>query len=200
MIEAGAPGLHVPLWIVVSAAICFGLMLIWTIVLALRPRSPKAPRMADPVRQLDAVRNVDFEVKPLMSRAEARILPLLEAALSEYAPDHRVMMQVALQELIQPTTDAPETALRRADASIKSKRIDMAIVDGAGRLVAALGSQGPHCPPIRDAVRREALRSAGIPYLDLGETTDELTICTFVEANVGRHPLQDAGAIEVNAA
>ena len=94
-----------------------------------RSRRKTPSPMANPLRQLEAVRNVEFTVKPLLPRSTAHVLPLVEAALAEYAPEHRVMAQVALQEAIQPVTTTSSNALLRADLSIKSKRLDIAVID-----------------------------------------------------------------------
>lgn len=158
-----------------------------------RSRRKTPSPMADPRRQLQAVRNVEFVVKPLLPQSTARVLPLVEAALAEYAPEHRVMAQVALQEAIQPVASTSTSDLLRADLSIKSKRLDIAVVDDMGQLVAAMGCAGSHCSPMRDSIRREALQSAGVPYLDLNEVKDEIAICTFIAQNVAAQNVVAAG-------
>lgn len=174
----------------IAIAVGIGLTLLWALSCAAaayflgRSRLKTPSPMADPLKQLEAVRNVEFTVKPLLPPSTAHVLPLVEAALAEYAPEHRVMAQVALQEAIQPVTTTSTSASLRADMSIKSKRLDIAVVNDEGQLVAALGCAGSHCSPIRDSIRREALQSAGIPYLDLNEVRDELAICSFIAQKV----------------
>lgn len=172
----------------IAAGIGFTLLLVLSCAAAAyffgRSRRKTPSPMADPLKQLEAVRNVEFTVKPLLPRSTAHVLPLVEAALAEYAPEHRVMAQVALQEAIQPVTTTSTSALLRADLSIKSKRLDIAVIENMGQLVAALGCAGSHCSPMRDSIRREALQNAGIPYLDLNEVQDELAICSFIAQKV----------------
>lgn len=131
-----------------------------------------APDLQDPVQQLHAIARVDFECTPLLNRKEARLLPLLESTARAAQSGHRVMAQTSLAELIRPKTGtATEDARTAALASINSKRLDFAIIDRAGRLAVAVEYQGD--APVqgtacmRGAVKREAIRRAGIPYIEV---------------------------------
>lgn len=134
---------------------------------ALTPRS-----MANPHDQMDAIAAVEFEVSPLLNREEARLLPVLEAAVREVGNGHRVMAQTSLGEIIRPKdTSANRTLRDAAYASINSKRLDFAVFDRSGKLVAAIEYQGSghyqNKAFLRDAVKREALRKAGVPYVEV---------------------------------
>lgn len=129
--------------------------------------------MADPMLQLHSVRASGFETVPLLNRNEARLLPLLEKTVRDHGDGHRVMAQTSLGELIRPTGDPITTGhLSAARASINSKRLDFAIINRRGHLVAAVEYQGTghHIKDdafLRDAVKREALRKAGVPYIEI---------------------------------
>jgi len=133
----------------------------------LHPRS-----MVNPHDQMDAIAAVEFEVSPLLNHEEARLLPVLEAAVRDVGNGHRVMAQTSLGEIIRPKgTSASPTLRNAAHASINSKRLDFAVFDRLGKLVAAVEYQGSghyqNNAFLRDAVKREALRKAGVPYVEV---------------------------------
>ncbi len=140
---------------------------IWT------PRIGDTPRdMRDPLAQINVIAHVDFETIPLLNKAEARLLPVLEAAIREYGQGHRLMAQTSLGEILRPKETSGTSDLRKnAYASINSKRLDFAVFDRFGHLAAAIEYQGSgHYASgafMRDAVKREALRKAGVPYIEL---------------------------------
>jgi hypothetical protein len=133
-----------------------------------------APRknMADPRDQLIAVSKVSFQTVPLLNRSEARLLPLLESIVRSGKSGHRVMAQTALGEVIRPASGGVQKDVQdEAYASINSKRLDFAIIDRFGILKLAIEYQGhDHYRAtsfMRDAVKREALRKAGVPMLEV---------------------------------
>ncbi|MDP3959311.1 MAG: DUF2726 domain-containing protein [Pseudorhodobacter sp.] len=128
--------------------------------------------MANPHDQMDAIAAVEFEVSPLLNHEEARLLPVLEAVVRDVGNGHRVMAQTSLGEIIRPKNASASPTLRNAAyASINSKRLDFAVFDRFGKLVAAVEYQGSgHYQKnafLRDAVKREALRKAGVPYVEV---------------------------------
>lgn len=130
--------------------------------------------LRDPLRQMDAIAQSAFECVPLLNREEARLLPILEAAVREVGDGHRLMAQTSLGELIRPSPNLGTTETRRrAFASINSKRLDFAVINRYGYLVLAIeyhGSGHYHKQSfIRDAVKREALRKAGVPTIEVPE-------------------------------
>lgn len=128
--------------------------------------------LADPNHQMEAIAHADFETVPLLNREEARLLPLLEQATRKHGNGHRLMAQTSLGELLRPKSRIQgEDSLKRAYASINSKRLDFAIIDRFGHLALAIEYQGSgHYQPkafMRDAVKREVLRKAGVPLLEV---------------------------------
>lgn len=128
--------------------------------------------LADPKIQMEAVAAAGFQRVRLLNKEEAYLLPLLENCVREYGTRHRLMAQVALGELIRPRGDeGSDEQRRRAYASINSKRLDFAVIDRFGMLTVAIELQGTgHFHPtsfMRDAVKREALRKAGVPLIEV---------------------------------
>jgi hypothetical protein len=131
--------------------------------------SGQVPDAAD---QLRTVMRADFTVQPLLNKSEARLFKALDRFVLEHRPDWQVMAQVSLGEI-----------LRCADANayrcINSKRVDLLIVDEQCRPLHAIEYQGgghfkgAHATAARDAVKKEALRRAGIGYVEVvgGEMT-----------------------------
>lgn len=133
---------------------------------------PDAPDMRDPKNQLDAIGRVSFETTRLLNREEARLLPLLEAATRSTEAGHRVMAQTSMGEILRPSgTSGSKSERAAAFASINSKRLDFAVFDRSGTLVCAVEYQGSGhyqgTAYMRDAVKREVLRRAGVPLLEV---------------------------------
>ncbi|EEW25923.1 DUF2726 domain-containing protein [Rhodobacter ferrooxidans] len=143
---------------------------------------PQVAAMTNPHAQMDAIAAVEFEVCTLLNREEARLLPVLESVIREVGDGHRVMAQTSLGEVIRPRQGFGSDADRQAAfASINSKRLDFAVFNRAGRLVAAIEYQGSghyqNRAFLRDSVKREAVRKAGVPYIevDANFTAGEVT-------------------------
>ena len=143
---------------------------------------PPMTDVSDPKNQMDAVAHVDFEITPLLNREEARLLPLLESCARQVGKGHRVMAQTSMGEIIRPRQVGTSQEQRSAAyASINSKRLDFAIFDRFGRLALAIEYQGSgHYQAksfMRDAVKREVLRKAGVQYLEVyqNSTHDDLS-------------------------
>lgn len=123
---------------------------------------------------MEAVAAVGFQRVPLLNRQEARLLPVLEHCVREWGNRHRLMAQVALGELIRPNEgEGTDEERRRGYASINAKRVDFAVINRWGLLVAAIEYQGSghyhRNSFMRDAVKREALRKAGVPLIEFAE-------------------------------
>jgi hypothetical protein len=142
-------------------------------VTAAEPRGTSpAPDVRDPARQLQAVALAGFRTVPLLNRSEARLLPALEAVVRDVGKGCRLMAQTSLGEVLAPTaTGLTPAEVDLAHASINSKRLDFAVFDRFGHLVLAIEYQGDghyhQTSFLRDAVKREALRKAGVPMLEL---------------------------------
>lgn len=111
-----------------------------------------------------------FTVQALLNKSEARVFKALDRMVIACNPGWQVMAQVSLGEI-----------LRSADADayscINSKRVDLLLVDENCQPRHALEYQGhahhQGSAAARDAVKKEALRRAGISYHEIvgGHTT-----------------------------
>ena len=115
--------------------------------------------------QLRAVMSARFTACALLNVPERRLLGVLENCLAEQAPGWRCMAQVNLGEILR-------SADKDAYFAINSKRVDLLIVDGEYKPLHAVEFQGTghHLgaeTAARDATKREALRRAGIGYVEV---------------------------------
>jgi len=135
-----------------------------------RPAERKVPDAAD---QLRIVMEAEFRAQALLNKPERRLLAHLDRALAEETSGWRAMGQVSLGEIL-----ASED--KEAYLAINSKRVDLLIVDADCRPLHAVEFQGTGhhqgTAAARDAVKKEALRRAGIGYVEIvsGDTPAEL--------------------------
>ena len=124
---------------------------------------PSEP-LLDATEQLRVVMTADFRRRRLMSPDEARVFKAAEAAVKSLDLKWRVMAQVSLGEVLT----SPD---KRAFAAINSKRVDILLISAAGEPVAAIEFQGSGhylgTAAARDAVKKEALRRAGVAYIEV---------------------------------
>ncbi|WP_246034538.1 DUF2726 domain-containing protein [Qipengyuania marisflavi] len=111
-----------------------------------------------------------FSSRALLNKSEAILFSALDKAVIARNPDWQVMAQVSLGEfLASPDKDAY--------FAVNSKRVDFALMDEHCRVVHAIEYQGTGhhqgSAAARDAVKKEALRKAGIGYHEVvaGHTT-----------------------------
>lgn len=128
--------------------------------------------MRDPTLQMDAIAQVGFEKTRLMNKGEFAVFITLEQTAQQLGRGLRVMAQVNLGEILRPDPAASKTQRDEAFASINSKRVDFLVINRTGEAALAVEVQGSghHLGKtafIRDAVKREALRRAGIPLLEV---------------------------------
>ena len=151
--------------------------------LAVAPKDDPNPK-SDAAEQLRTVMASKFQPRALLNQGEARLLLALEKALADFAVDWRVMAQVSLGEILSsPNKDAYW--------AINSKRVDLLIVDAKNMPLHAVEYQGSGhhqgTAAARDAVKKEALRRAGIGYVEIskGDTPAELraTLAKLVGRN-----------------
>jgi hypothetical protein len=122
-----------------------------------------APRQAAG-GQLHAVMEGTFQKRRLMNYAEYRVFKIIENDVLAERTGHRVFAQTSLGEVLQS---------ENSDAfhSINAKRVDFLVVDRAGWPVMAVEYQGSEhyqgTAAARDAVKKEALRKAGIGYVEI---------------------------------
>jgi hypothetical protein len=143
------------------------------------PFQPKADsnpdRAMDAADQLRTVMKAEFKAQPLLNKSEARLFKAIDKMVLEMRPDWQVMAQVSLGEILRCEDKA-------AYGCINSKRVDLLIVDADCKPVHAIEYQGgghyqgAHATAARDAVKKEALRRAGIGYVEVvaGDTPAEL--------------------------
>src|SRR5688572_30489147 len=124
-------------------------------------------RAMDAADQLRTVMRADFKAQPLLNKSEARVFAVLDKLVIELAPPGwQVMAQVSLGEILRCED-------KDAYLCINSKRVDLLIVDADCKPVHAIEYQGgahfkgAHATAARDAVKKEALRRAGIGYEEI---------------------------------
>ena len=141
-----------------------------------QPKSDPVPKkIPDAADQLRTVMKADFKAQPLLNKSEARLFKALDKMVIEMRPDWQVMAQVSLGEILRCED-------KDAYACINSKRVDLLIVDDECKPIHAIEYQGgghfkgAHATAARDAVKKEALRRAGIGYVEVvaGDTPAEL--------------------------
>jgi hypothetical protein len=133
-------------------------------------RDPVPPKQPDAADQLRIVMSANFTVRPLLNKSEARVFKELDRVVIGCNPSWHVMAQVSLGEILRS---------KDADAyrCINSKRVDLLLMDGDCQPRHAIEYQGDGhhqgTAAARDAVKREALRRAGIGYHEVvaGHTT-----------------------------
>ena len=137
-----------------------------------RPSKTGAAPATDPAEQLRLVMDAGFEKRRLLSRSEAQVLYAAERAINTADLKWRVMAQVSLGEVLS----SPDA---RAYSAINSKRVDLLIISRSGDPIAAIEYQGhghyQGTAAARDAVKKEALRKAGVRYIEVtpeGSTED----------------------------
>ena len=136
-------------------------------LLAGKERAATAPDAAEQLRKVMAA---PFTARSLLNRPEAQVFKALDTAVIARNPGWQVMAQVSLGEFL-----ASED--KDAYFAVNSKRVDFALMDPDCRVRHALEYQGTGhhqgTAAARDAVKKEALRKAGIGYHEVvaGHTT-----------------------------
>lgn len=144
-------------------------------------RRPQQP--VDASDQLRTVMGAPFRRQRLMSRTEYTVFRTVETHLRQCGPGFRLMAQTSMGEFLS----SPD---RQAYLSVNSKRVDMLVIDTFGMPVLAIEHQGSgHFQgdaPARDAVKREAMRKAGIEFLEIFDYHQPADICRLVGDAIGR--------------
>ena len=114
--------------------------------------------------QLSLVMAADFHKRALLNKSEFRLFLAVEREIAQSGLDWRLMAQVSLGEVL----GSKNTFAYRA---INSKRVDLLLIDKEGSPLHAIEYQGTGHhqgnAAARDAVKREALRKAGIGYHEI---------------------------------
>jgi hypothetical protein len=131
---------------------------------------PVVPKQPDAADQLRIVMRASFTIQPLLNKSEARVFKELDRIVIGLNPTWQVMAQVSLGEILS-SKDAD------AYSCVNSKRVDLLLMDEDCRPRHAIEYQGAghhqSTAAARDAVKKEALRRAGIGYHEVvsGHTT-----------------------------
>jgi hypothetical protein len=129
--------------------------------------------LGDSASQLRHVMSASFYKKKVMSKDEYKVFRIVESELQTLRNGCRVLSQTSLGEIIGSDNE-------KAFASINSKRVDILIIGPYGDPVAAVEYQGSGhhqgTAAARDAIKKEALRKAGVQFLEIVEShsTDEI--------------------------
>ena len=132
--------------------------------------------------QLRAVMAAPFERKKLLNWSEYRAFKAIEEELAASNLGYRIFAQVNLGEILKSSDD---TGYR----SINSKRIDILIVNRGGWPLLAVECQGAghyqRNAAARDAVKKEALRKAGVPFMEIGTADTDAQIRARMREKLG---------------
>ncbi len=131
---------------------------------AIVPVESGQPPISDAAEQLRIVMAASYSKQRILNKTEARVFAAIEDALQKAQVGWRLMAQVNLGEMLR--SDDP-----RAFAAINSKRVDMLVVSAGHQPIAAIEYQGgghhQGTSAARDAVKKEALRKAGVSYYEV---------------------------------
>jgi hypothetical protein len=118
-----------------------------------------------------------FQKRRVLSSSEYRVFRIIEDALRSTDNGYRVFGQTSLGEILQSTCPT-------AYSSINSKRTDILVIDRNGWPVLAVEYQGDGhyqgTAAARDAIKKEALRKAGVRYLEVVPADSDEQIRTRV--------------------
>lgn len=119
---------------------------------------------SDYVEQLRHVIGASFRKKRVMNKSEFRVFRIIEEEIQIARGGYRVLSQTCLGEIL----DSDDKV---AFASINAKRVDVLVIQPNGEPLAVFEYQGAghhqNMAAARDAVKKEALRKAGVHYLEV---------------------------------
>jgi hypothetical protein len=136
--------------------------------------------------QLKTVMAASFAKKKVLSFPEYRVFKLIEDETARRDSGHRLFAQASLGEILSSPSDA-------AYRSINSKRADILLVDRGGWPVLVVEYQGRGhyrgTAAARDAIKKEALRKAGVSYLEVSADDKDEQIIARVRQLLGWHAI-----------
>jgi len=140
-----------------------------------------APDLTLAAQQLSAVMAAPFEKQKVLSWPEYKVFSIIEDVAVTARRGHRVYAQTSLGEILSSPSDD-------AFRSINSKRVDILVVDCRGWPALAVEYQGnghyQGSAAARDAIKREALRKAGVRYLEVFEDNSPEQIRSVVREHL----------------
>jgi hypothetical protein len=136
-----------------------------------RQDQQQRPDLTDVGQQLHAVMAGSFEKQRVLSPSEYRVFAIVEDEIAAQRAGYRVFAQTSLGEILRSNH-------QDAFHSINSKRVDILVIDRSGWPFLAVEYQGEGhyqgTAAARDAVKKEALRKAGVRYMEFCATdTDD---------------------------
>jgi hypothetical protein len=143
----------------------------WRFRPSYRPVRFNQLNVTDAGQQLNAVMAASFEKRRVLSKPEYRVFAIVENVIEAHGAGHRVLAQTSLGQILR-------SSYRDAFQAINSKRVDILVIDRFGWPVLAVEYQGnghyQGTAAARDAVKKEALRKAGVRYIEFNTTdTDD---------------------------
>jgi hypothetical protein len=147
-----------------------------------RPNKALGSHLTDPGQQLNAVMGAPFEKRKLLNPSEHKVFKIVERDIWSARRGYRIFAQTSLGEILR----SPD---QEAFRSINSKRVDILIVDPDSWPILAVEYQGSGhyqgTAAARDAVKKEALRKAGVRYVEVSENDDPAQIRARVRHELG---------------
>jgi hypothetical protein len=132
--------------------------------------SSTIPDLSDVGVQLNAIMKAPFQKRRVMNVSEYKVFKVVESEVAAAKKGHRTFAQTSLGQVL-------ESASSDAFRSINAKRVDILVVDRGGWPVFAVEYQGPGhyqgTAAARDAIKKEALRRAGVGYLEVTQDDSE---------------------------
>ena len=147
-----------------------------------RSDSSRTNDVTDVAQQLKIVMAALFQRRRLLNHSEYKAFKIIEAEITKANRGYRVFAQTSLGEVLASSD-------KDAFSSINSKRVDMLIMDEAGWPALAIEYQGEGhyqgTAAARDAVKKEALRKAGIRCLEISDLDDAEQIRSRMRRQLG---------------
>ncbi len=163
---------------------------------SLQNRRARAARysVGDSANQLRFVMRAKFHKKKTMNKSEYHVFRTIEREVHAMHRGYRVFAQTSLGEIIGSDDS-------HAFSSINSKRVDILIIDPWGYPAAVFEYQGrghyQRDAAARDAVKKEALRKAGVAYVEVSATDDaariKLHLHNALQQSTSQRPIEQAG-------
>jgi hypothetical protein len=147
------------------ALAALALFLAVSLWLGLTQPRPRPPRVPLPQAATGFLQAAAFRPQPVLSPCDQALLTAVEAQLRAQATDHRIAVHLALAAAVRPASTGNPATDSAVAAAIASRRIDIAILDPAGRVAAALTRPAP------DPITLAVLRKAGIPVITADRNT-----------------------------
>lgn len=118
--------------------------------------------------QLHAIQTAKLAARKPINASAYQVLVALEKEISNLAPRSRVLAEVGLGSFITTSGDLGKTAFR----AIAAKRADFLVIDHLGNPAFAVEYHGSghhmsDTAAARDAIKKEALRRAGIELVEI---------------------------------